>query len=108
MNVVIKVNDEVKEKIGEDAFYLIFPKKEEALDDESDDEDELLDDDVEIEHKNSGWNNNVNSFNPLSMLFPFFSQLAQMQFMNQSSPPVQNTKVSDMDNPVQAVQNESL
>lgn len=106
VGIVSFPQDEVKEKIGEDAFYLIFPKKEEALDDESDDEDELLDDDVEIEHKNSGWNNNVNSFNPLSMLFPFFSQLAQMQFMNQSSPPVQNTKVSDMDNPVQAVQNE--
>ena len=49
VGIVSFPQDEVKEKIGEDAFYLIFPKKEEALDDESDDEDELLDDDVEIE-----------------------------------------------------------
>ena len=92
--------DEVKELLGDEAFYVLFPKQEEVPDDE-DDEDDLLEDEkeVEIEHNEQPlWN----SFNPFTMFLPFFQMAQQpMQYINQ---PQQQKQM--LDNPLQAVQDE--
>ena len=95
------LEEEVKERLGDETFYVLFPKKEEPPE-EDDDEDELLEDekDVEVEHnEQSQWG----SFNPLAMFLPFFQMIQQpsLSYVKAQQPTKQ-----PLDNPLQAVQDE--
>ena len=95
------LEEEVRERLGDETFYVLFQKKEEPPE-EDDDEDDLLEDekDVEVEHnEQSQWG----SFNPLAMFLPFFQMMQQpsLSYVKAQQPTKQ-----PLDYPLQAVLDE--
>lgn len=99
--VVSFSQEEIKEKLGDEAFYILFPKTEETNEEttEDDDDDKLLEDDKDIIKSDNSWQN----FNPFSMFLPFLAQFSQPMPYLTTQQRDNNTLV---DNPILAVQEE--
>lgn len=94
--------DEVKEKIGEETFYILFPKPEEPVKEEPEEneEEKLLEDEKEIIRTDNPWQ----SFNPFSMFLPFLTMSQSIPYATNQQRNVDNNSL--LDNPILAVQEE--